>query len=57
MGFQAFQLHDPLYLFWLSFAAFFSAFRYRWPRLQYLGLLGVVGLLVAVFGMVRFVPV
>ena len=50
MGFLAFRFGDPVWLFWFTFASFFSAFRYRWEPLKYLGFLGVVGLFVAIAG-------
>jgi hypothetical protein len=50
MGFLAFHIGDPVWLFWFTFASFFSAFRYQWEPLRYLGLLGIVGLLVAIAG-------
>lgn len=52
LGFLAFSLNEPLFLFWFSFAAFFSAFRHLWEPLKYLGLLGVLGLILAILGLV-----
>jgi hypothetical protein len=57
LGFRAFELGEPIYLFWFGFAGFLSFFGARWPWARYLGLLGVVGVLVAVLGVIGVVPV
>ena len=45
-AFNAFHDHNPLYLFFLAFFTFFSMFRYWKDPLKWLGVSGVLGLIV-----------
>lgn len=57
LGVLAFSQNEPVFLFWFTFAAFFSAFRRLWEPLKYLGLLGVLGFILAILGLIGFVTV
>lgn len=45
-AFSAFKYNNPLYLFLFSFFSFFWIFRYWKDELKYLGLSGVLGLII-----------
>ena len=46
LALRAFEYHNPLYLFLFSFFSFFWIFRYWKDELKYLGLSGVLGLII-----------